>query len=270
MKTKKKEIGKEEIKEGLEALGVGPGDKLLVHSSLKMMGWVNGGANAVIDALLSLVTSSGTIMMPAFTLPPVELFDIESTPTTLGAIAENFRKREDTVRSLHPTHSVTVWGKDSEKYTASHLDSTALGVGSPVHRLIEAQGDILLLGVGHWANSAIHVAEAVAKVPYLDIPYSQEYERNLAVKTADGTIREVPPKENPGCSVNFVAAEPPLKKAGLLKYQRVKDALFQRVDGRGMISLLSEMLNVTQDALLCSWDLCPFCPRARAVISTKN
>ncbi len=270
MRTKIEEMGKEEIKKGLEALGVGPGDKFLVHSSLKMMGWVNGGANSVIDVLMSLVTSSGTIMMPAFTLPPVEIFDPESTPTTLGTIAENFRKREGTVRSLHPTHSVAVWGKDSENFSNLHLDSTALGVGSPVHGLIEAQGDILLLGVGHWANSAIHVAEALAEVPYLDIPYSEEYEKSLAVRTVDGTIREVPPKENPGCSVNFVAAEPPLKRAGLLKYQRVGNALFQRVDSRGMISLLSEMLNVTPDALLCSWDLCPFCPRARAVISTKN
>lgn len=267
---RKKEIGKEEIKEGLKTLGIGLGDKFLVHSSLKMMGWVNGGANAVIDALMSLVTSSGTIMMPAFTFPPVELFDPKSTPTTLGAIAETFRKHEDVVRSLHPSHSVAVWGKDSEKYADLHLDSTALGIGSPVHGLIEAHGDILLLGVGHWANSAIHVAEAIAKVPYLNIPYSEDYAKPLAVKTADGSIKEVPTKENPGCSINFVAAETPLRNAGLLKYQRVGDALFQRVDGKGLISLLKNILIKNPDALLCSWNLCPFCHRARAVISSTK
>jgi aminoglycoside 3-N-acetyltransferase len=262
----KEVIGKEEIRKGLEALGIGPGDKLLVHSGLRMMGWVDGGANAVIDVLLSLVTSSGTIMMPVFTIPPAELFDPRSTPTTLGVIAETFRKHDDVIRSLHPSHSVAVWGKDSAKYADLHLNSTALGVGSPVHGLIEANGDILLLGVGHWANSAVHVAEAAAKVPYLDIPYSEEYAKPLAVKTADGSIREVPSKENPGCSINFVAAEAPLKNAGLLKYQRVGDALFQRVDGSGSISLLKDILTRNPDALLCSWDLCPFCPRARAVI----
>ena len=157
-----KEIGLSDLANGLKALGVGPDSKFLVHSSLKMMGRVDGGAETVISSLTSLVTESGTIMMPAFTIPPAEIFDVDKTPTTLGVIAETFRKAPGVIRSLHPTHSVAVWGNDKERHKSAHLFSTALGYGSPIHLLIEEGGDILLVGVGHWANSAVHVAEAIA------------------------------------------------------------------------------------------------------------
>lgn len=265
-----KEIGKEMILEGLKALGVVSGEKFLVHSGLRMMGWVNGGANVVIDALMSIVTPSGTIMMPAFTFPPAKVFDPQTTPTSLGSIAECFRKKNNVVRSIHPSHSVTVWGVDNKKYTDRHLDSTSLGVGSPVHRLLEDGGNILLLGVGQWANSALHVAESLARVPYLDIPYSEEYANPLNVRMPDGSVKKISPKENPGCSINFVATEAPLKKAGLIKYHRAGDALLQRIDGKGLLNFVCQMLKTNPEALLCSWDLCPFCPRARVAISSND
>ncbi len=264
-----KEIGLSDLVEGLKTLGVGPNGKFLVHSSLKMMGRVDGGAGTVIDALTSLVTDDGTIMMPAFAIPPAEIFDIDKTPTTLGVIAETFRKMPGVARSLHPTHSVAVWGNHKERYKSAHLFSTALGYGSPIHLLIDDGGDILLLGVGHWANSAIHVAEAIARVPYLDLPYSEEYARPLSVKMPDGTIREFTPAENPGCSINFISVEKPLIEAGHVKYERVGDALIQRVDGRGLLSVVSDILKDDPGALLCKWGLCPFCPRAREILKAK-
>jgi aminoglycoside 3-N-acetyltransferase len=230
-----------------------------------MMGRVEGGANSVIDALMDVITPSGTIMMPAFTFPPAELFDSEKTPTTLGVICETFRKRDDVTRSLHPTHSVAVWGKDKERYAAAHESATALGAGSPVHRLIEDGGDVLLLAVGHWANSAVHVAEAIARVPYLNLPYSDEYAEPLPVLMPDGSIAEVPPGENPGCSINFVTVEQPLKDGGFVIYHRIGDALFQRVNGRGLLRTVVGILSDDPHTLLCSWELCPFCPRARAL-----
>ena len=264
-----KEIVFSDLVRGLKALGVGPKGKFIIHSSLKMMGYVDGGAETVIDALKSLVTEDGTIMMPAFAIPPAEIFDIDKTPTTLGVIAETFRNMPNVVRSLHPTHSVAIWGNDKERYKSAHLFSTALGYGSPIHLIIEDGGDILLLGVGHWANSAIHVAEAIAQVTYLDLPYSEEYARPLSVRMPDGTIREFTPNENPGCSINFISVDGPLKKAGHVKYERVGDALIQRVDGRGLLSLVSDILKENPGALLCKWELCPFCPRARELIKEK-
>jgi aminoglycoside 3-N-acetyltransferase len=253
--------------DALAELGVGPGIRLLVHSSLKMLGHVDGGADAVIDALEKAVTESGTIMMPAFVFPPAPIFDPRETPTTLGVIAQTFHKRPDVARSIHPSHSVAVWGKDKDRYTAAHEHATALGVGSPAHLLLEEGGDILLLGVGHWANSAVHVAEAIARVPYLDIPYSDDYARQLSALLADGSVREFPPAENPGCSINFVAVEAPLREQGLIAYHRMGDALVQRVDGRGLLKAVSGILRRDPLFLLCSWELCPFCPRVREILT---
>ena len=261
------QLNSEKLRNALQTLGVAEGDMYLVHSSLGMLGWVDGGADTVIDALTETVTDSGVIMMPAFTLPPAEIFDPAATPTTLGVICETFRKQSDVVRSLHPSHSVAVWGRDAKRYADAHTHATALGVGSPIHRIIEDGGDILLLGVGHWANSAVHVAEAVAWVPYLDLPYNDDYAKDLMMRLPDESLTAVPPRENPGCSINFVAVEQPLKKAGLITYHRIEDTLFQRIDGMGAITLLADLLKREPDALLCSWELCPFCPRARKLVT---
>jgi aminoglycoside 3-N-acetyltransferase len=254
----------------LTHLGVKRGDRLLVHSSLRMLGWVDGGADAVIDAILGAVGPSGTVMMPAFTFPPAEIFDPAQTPTTMGAIAEAFRRRPDVTRSVHPTHSVTIWGKDRERLAAAHRTSTALGVGSPVHLILSEGGDIILLGVGHWANSAVHVAEAIARVPYLDIPYSDDYAHPLKARLPDGSITEFAPKENPGCSINFTAVEQPLKEAGLITYFRYGDALVQRVSGSGLLSTIAGLLSSDPLFLLCSWELCPFCPKVRELFNKSQ
>jgi len=260
------QMNREKFRAALDALGVSSGDAYLVHSSLRMLGRVDGGADVVIDTLKEVVTESGVIMMPAFTLPPAEIFEPKKTPTTLGIISETFRKQDDVVRSLHPSHSVAVWGRNAQNYADAHRNATALGVGSPIHRLMEDGGEIIFLGVGHWANSAVHVAEAVARVPYLDLPYNDDYDKDLMMRLPDGSITAVPPRENPGCSVNFVAVEQPLKEAGLITYHRVGDTLLQTIDGRGAIQILSDLLRREPGALLCSWELCPFCPRARKLV----
>ncbi len=249
----------------LSRLGVKEGDRLLVHSGLSLLGWVDGGAQAVVDGILETVGESGTVMMPAFTFPPAEIFDPARTPSTMGAISEAFRKRPGVIRSIHPTHSVSIMGPESERLAAGHETATALGVGSPVHLLLAEGGDIVLLGVGHWANSAVHVAEAIARVPYLDIPYSDQYAHPLAARLPDGSIKKFEPKENPGCSINFITVEQPLKEHGLITYHREGDTLAQRISGRGLLDVLSKMLESDPFFLLCSWDLCPFCPNVRRI-----
>jgi len=251
----------------LRELNVKPGDRLLVHSGLSLLGWVEGGADAVIDAIVSAVGKKGTVMMPAFTFPPAEIFDPTHTPTTMGAIAGAFLKRPDVTRSIHTTHSVSAWGAGKDRLAAGHETATALGVGSPAHMILEEGGDIVLLGVGHWANSAVHVAEAIARVPYLDIPYSDDYSRPLAARLPDGSLRRFPPKENPGCSINFTAVEQPLKEHGYIAYHRQGNVLVQRVSGRGLLELIPKMLSVDPFFLLCSWELCPFCPKVKRVFN---
>ncbi len=158
----------------LRRLGLGTGQSVLVHSSLSGLGQVDGGADTVIDALLAVVGSSGTLLFPTLTGTemdgpehPPEV-DVRLTPCWTGRIPETARLRPDARRSLHPTHSVTALGADAEHYVAGHeTGETPCDLRSPYHRLIRENGWILLLGdVTQESNTTLHCLEELAKVPY--------------------------------------------------------------------------------------------------------
>lgn len=162
-------------------LGVGAGDTLLVHSSLSALGWVCGGAPAVVDAFRKVVTETGTLVMPTHTgyadpagwsNPPVPdewkeriretmpPYRPEVTPTRgMGAIPECFRTYPETIRSAHPAVSFAAWGADAETIITDHALDYGLGENSPLARLYELDSDVLLLGVGHDRNTSLHLAE---------------------------------------------------------------------------------------------------------------
>jgi len=150
----------------LRALGVAAGDALAVHSSLHAVGKVDGGADAVLDALINVLTREGTLLMPTMNRPE-ELWIQRETPSRVGALTEVLRKRPGVGRSIHPTHSVAAWGRHAEHVLAGHPGASALGVGSPFHRLSRLGGKVLMLGVSYTTCSLVHVAEAIAQVPYM-------------------------------------------------------------------------------------------------------
>lgn len=157
------EITKDILKEEFSKLGIKPGMNIIVHSSLKSFGKVDGGADSVIDALCELLTEEGTLVMPSFNHGEPyrngEICDISETPTSNGIIPETFRKRPDVIRSINPTHSFAVWGKNKERYTKDHQQSGCFGVDSPLYRLMEDGGYCLLLGVGYDSNTFHHCVE---------------------------------------------------------------------------------------------------------------
>ena len=154
----------------LKSLGLKEGDVVVVHSSLKSMGHVDGGANTVIDALINVVGKKGTILFPTLTYSPCYLtlkFDLNKTPSCVGNISEIFRNREGVVRSFHPTHSVSAFGKLANEITKDHfLDDTPVGKNSPYQKLINLNGKILMLGCGLRPNTFMHAVEEVACAPY--------------------------------------------------------------------------------------------------------
>lgn len=158
------------------------GATVLVHTSLRSMGWVCGGAVTVVRALQDAVGPRGTLVMPAHSAtntdpalwrhPPVpeawwsairaEMppFDAETTPTErMGAVAEAFRSFPGVVRSAHPSASFTAWGREAEAVVRDHALGPPFGERSPLARLHDLDATVLLVGVGHEANTSLHLAE---------------------------------------------------------------------------------------------------------------
>ena len=158
------------IVKDLKKLGIKQGDTVIVHSSLKSMGQVEGGADTVIDALIEVVGKDGTVMFPALSFFPccnTLKFDMLNTPCCVGAIPETFRKRKGVIRSFHPTHSVCAYGKLAVDITKDHkLDDTPVGENSPYRKLIGLNGKILMLGCGLRPNTFMHGVEEVGNAPY--------------------------------------------------------------------------------------------------------
>ena len=107
---------KKQLKEVLICLGIKPGDKVLIHSSYKSLGGIEEGAAGFFEVVMDLLGTEGTLILPTLTFRPVyetKFFDVRETPSCVGYLTEYFRTQvEGVVRSLHPTHSCAVWGKD--------------------------------------------------------------------------------------------------------------------------------------------------------------
>ena len=173
----------------LRALGVEAGMTLLVHSSLSAVAdWVVGGPSAVILALEAAIGPEGTLVMPTqsgelsdpanWQHPPVpphwwELIRQEMPPfrpdltetRSMGRIPETFRKQDGVLRSNHPQTSFAAWGKHAQFVTADHSLDNELGERSPLARIYDLAGSVLLLGVGHDRNTSLHLAEYRATFP---------------------------------------------------------------------------------------------------------
>jgi aminoglycoside 3-N-acetyltransferase len=169
----------------LARLGVGEGDVVLVHSSLRSLGFVIGGAVSVVRALLQTVGPRGTVVVPAFSSdngdpsrwaltrkspvpspwwPTIRkhlpAFDPAVTPSVaIGAIAEAVRTWPGAVRSLHPQTSFVALGARAGELMAEHHPDCHLGPHSPLAALARAEAKVLLLGVPFTVCTTFHLAE---------------------------------------------------------------------------------------------------------------
>ena len=160
----------EKLRADLENIGVRPGDVLVVHSSLKSMGHVEGGAECVIAALTDAIGPEGTLILPTFTFASsysTSFFSNKETPSCVGAISEAFRKMEGVIRTNHPTHSASLRGKLMYEMTEGELlDDTPMGTHSPFRRLPCVGAKILMLGCPFATNSYMHALEEEAGMEY--------------------------------------------------------------------------------------------------------
>jgi len=185
----------------LEEMGIVKGDSLLVHASLRSMGFIEEGANTVLEALLKAVGESGNLLMPSSPVVSLQLdyvkskpvFDSKATPSAMGAISENFRKLVGVKRSLHPTEPVCAFGSQADYLTEGHYNQiTPYNANSPFYRLCELKGKILYVGVTLAnAGTSLHVLEDAVDFPY-PVYHSEIF--NLMLKDEMGELHQVKTK----------------------------------------------------------------------------
>lgn len=241
-------VRKEDIKAGLMRLGLKKGDTVGVHSSLSSFGYVEGGADTVIDALLETVGEQGNVVMPTHSanlsedkrtpemiamgiswLFKILPYDPDKTPVTTGITPETFRKRKGVVRGLHPSLSIAASGPKAEVLSESW------------HRLLELDGYILLIGVGLDRCTAMHLAEKRVQFP----------DRILKKITPPKWFVEKYPEEewewDIGPYPDFAKLTQPCIGRGIMKTTKVGEATLRLVKLRQLIDLYVEYLERNPD-----------------------
>jgi aminoglycoside 3-N-acetyltransferase len=196
-------VARAELARDLAGLGIERGDTVFVHSSLKSLGYVDGGAASVVGALQDAVGPEGTLLVPTYYLPAgtvkatCELegyvFDLNRHGTNMGRLPETFLAVAATHRSVHPTHSVSAWGRHAQYLTeAHHLAPSIFGEGSPWQRFIGIQGaKVLGLGVSMGPVTFYHVLEDVLGDAF-PVPIWEERTYRIPCLDREGRRWEVP------------------------------------------------------------------------------
>jgi aminoglycoside 3-N-acetyltransferase len=241
-------VTKEDIKAGLTTLGLKDGDIVGVHSSLSSFGHVDGGADAVIDALLETVGNQGNVVMSTHSanlsedkrtpeliamgiswLMKILPYDVEKTPVTTGIIPETFRKRRGVIRGLHPSHSVAALGPKANVLSEGW------------HRLLELDGYILLIGVELNRCTAMHLAEKRVHFPESIL---------RKITPPQWFVRKYPEGEwewDMGPYPDFAKLTQPCIESGIMKVVKVGNASLKLVRLRELIDLYAEYLNKSPD-----------------------
>ena len=247
-----------EIRDGLRALGIGPGDLVLLHCSLSSLGHVQGGAEGLIDAVVAAAAPGGTVMMP--TLPDIyQPFDAQTSPSTAGKVSEVFRLRPGAVRSNHPSHAMAAIGPRAEEMLIGHEATDPTGPDSPLDRLRLAGGWVVLLGVDHDRNTTLHLVEALAGSPYLR-------DAVLQVVGDDGAVRDVQEQAMAYGHRAFIGIDRGLTRGGVQRLGRIGRATVRVMRARALVAYGLDLLCHDPAAFLCDKPRCVFCHWARARI----
>jgi aminoglycoside 3-N-acetyltransferase len=165
-------ISHSELTEHLFALGVKRGGVLLVHTAFSRVTPVQGGPRGLIGALQAAVGPKGTLAMPSMSDDDDHPFDPGKTACRgMGVVADTFWRLPEVLRSNSP-HAFAAIGPRAAEITAAHPVDVPHGLDSPVGRIYELDGQVLFLGVGHDANTTIHLAENMAGVRYRTPKYA--------------------------------------------------------------------------------------------------
>ena len=246
---------KQSLKQDLAAMGLTGAETILIHSSMKSIGEVEGGADTVLDALMEYF-AQGLLLLPTHTWRFMDggntVFDVRNSPCCVGILPELFRQRPGVIRSLHPTHSMAAYGKDAAAYLAGELEtSTPCAPGGCYDRLRTVHGKILLLGVTHARNTFIHSVEEVLNVPHrlTDKPLKLTVV-DEAGESHTAYMRRHYNADQPHISEDFVKLEQAYLDCGAAQNTKLGDAKCILCDAEGLFRVTRHVLAPNPEAFV--------------------
>jgi aminoglycoside 3-N-acetyltransferase len=235
---------KEEIKEQLKTMGILPTDTVVIHTSMKAIGSVEGGPEGLLDAFCEYL-SEGLFLVPTHTWDDVTennpYFDVRTAVPNIGLIPVTAAKRKDGVRSLHPTHSMWAYGADAAEYVKGEENAPSpTPAGYCWDKLADVHAKILLIGVENDKNTFIHAIEERLNLPdrISDKPY------DITITDGQGNVTTHPfyqqyCSKTEDISWFFGNFEKPMVEMGVQTLGKLGDATVRIVDAMGCRQLLT-------------------------------
>lgn len=255
-----------DISAALDAGGIREGDVILVHSSLKSFGYVEGGAEAVVDALLQAVGDDGTVVVPTLTATYATgsasglAWNRQRTPSRVGIITETLRRRPGAVRSEHPTHSLAAIGRRAAELMSGHWPASTFNIDGPYGKVVRAGAKIVFLGVLPVCNTMLHAVEDWLDLPYLKDAY-------VLVEQPDGTSERVKVTKAPLGHRDFYSKDGRIHRllsdAGATSLYRLNDTAIRMMPAKKMVGVTVRAELDYPGVLLCERAGCDFCRHGR-------
>ena len=223
------------VADQLRALGIAPGDVLLAHISFRAVRPLAGGPTGLIGAIRDAIGPGGTLVMPSWTGSDDDPFDPATTPAAaaLGFVAETFRRLPEVQRSDHPFAFAAV-GPAAKDVVSGPMPLPPHMPDSPVGRVHDLDGQVLLLGVGHDANTTLHLAELLARVPYRVPKYCTILNH--------GRRERIDYLENDHCGTCFALVDGWLREQGLQTEGRAGNAHARLARSRDIVDVACAQL----------------------------
>lgn len=235
---------KKQLKQQLCDMGILPTDTVLIHTSMRAIGPVEGGPDGVLDAFCEYLTE-GLLLVPTHTwddvTPENPHYDVRTAVPNIGLIPRTAAFRKDGVRSLHPTHSMWAYGADAAAYVAGEENAPSpTPAGYCWDKVADRNAKILLIGVENNKNTFIHSIEERVGLPdrishkSYDITvvdeqgreYTHPFYQQYCSKTED-------------ISLFFGIFEKPMVEMGVQTYGKFGNACVRIVDAMGCRNLLT-------------------------------
>jgi len=244
------------VVEQLRSLGVTPGSVMLVHTSYRSVRPIAGGPLGMIHALLEALGPNGTLVMPAMTGDDDHLFDPRRTPALdMGIVADTFWRQAGVLRSDNPA-SFAASGPAAALITAPHVVPWPdHGPGTPVGRVHDLDGWVLLLGIDHTANTTVHLAEHVGEVPY-------RIKKHTTIRV-HGHPQRYEYLEIDHCCQRFCLVDEWLCERGLQRLGRVGRGVARLMKSRDVVAVVGERLRSDPTIFLHALGVDPECDEAR-------